>query len=334
MSKFWLSLTLFVLISGCRVERREERMVANTEALRARCVGRSVIEIPRSFVAARVTTGMFRARGPGAQGPSFDVVVRSGLTRATFVSAIAKRRSELNGESSDTVNILRLERALSDDATLFRVQEIDDAYVSEINLLRGSSMVTVRLESYHGQFLSAEERIINFAAGIKDTGDDLVVEQTGGFCLGPVVLSGEFADESSRILFRNGKGVNLSIEIDTFTSDEKVALLSRMSGPDSLLTKFDVRPTVLRARERTVAGMRAQEWLGWARLTDEQNSKTLKFALETMRENPGKTTPSIAVTLDTAQTLEDGSSTKTTISDDEAIRLWDSLVNSIHPTKY
>ena len=88
---------------------------------------------------------------------------------------------------------------------------------------------------------------------------------------------------------------------------------------------------VLRKDERQIGSARAQEWLGWAKLSVGDDTKTLKFALETMRERPGKTSPRIALTLDSAQPLEDGSPTKTAITKEQAIQLWDSIVDSMHP---
>ncbi|MFL6676561.1 MAG: T6SS immunity protein Tli4 family protein [Massilia sp.] len=330
MKEIWLTLALLMIISGCRVERKEKEMSSKNEPQNTYCVGRHTVGLPGSFTESPVTTGTFKGSGLSAQDPSFDVVVRAmGMTRSQFASEVQKRRAEIAESSSGNVKVLRLEKEVSDDTTLFRVQEIDDAYVSEVILLRGSSVVTVRLESYRGQFLAAEESLIKFAAGIKDKHEEVGGEQSHGFCLGPVVVTGEFNDENGSFLFRNNKGADFGIEIVTYTPDEQVPLLARMSGSDSLLTIFDVRHKVLRARERTLAGMRAQEWLGWARLSEEQDAKTLKFVLETMRPTPGKTTPGMHLTFETAQPLEDGSPTKTLMSDDEAIQLWDSVVNSI-----
>ena len=249
----------------------------------------------------------------------------TGLSHSQFELEIAKRRAELKNSHSETMNVLKLERKLSDDAILFRVLEIENAYVSEINLLLGTSLVTVRHESYHGQFLAAEEDLIKFSQRMSDN----AAGKLRGFCLGPVVVSGDFKVEKGSYLFRNGLGAEFEVEADTYTLDDRVPLLARMSGPDSLLSIFDVRHSVLRAREREVIGMRAQEWLGWAKVTEEQDVKTLQFNLETMRARPGKSTPSLSITFETAQPLEDGRPTKTLISDEEAVQLWDSVVNSI-----
>jgi hypothetical protein len=336
MTKISLMLVLLVIIPGCRIQTGGKKEVSSiNEPMMTHCVGRHVIEMPGSFAASPVTTGIFKAPGLSAQDASFDVVVHTaGLTRSQFSTEVAKRRAELKRSASKTVDVLRLEKELSDDVVLFRIQRIDDAYVSEINALRGSSMVTVTLDSYNGKFLGAEESLVKFVAAINETDNKTPAEQSQGFCLGSVAVAGEFKTEKGSFLFANGRGADFEVEIDTYGPDDRVPLLTRMSGPDSLLTIFDVHHKVLRTRERTVAGMGAQEWLGWAKLTDEQDAKTLKFTLETVRPSPGKATPSINLTFNTAKPLEDGSPSKTMMSDDEAIKLWDSVVNSIHPAKF
>lgn len=151
------------------------------------------------------------------------------------------------------------------------------------------------------------------------------------FCLGPVTIKGNFDLEKADFLFMNGSGAQFEVNVDTYAPDNSVPLLARMTGPDSLLKFFDVRPTVFRAGERTATGMRAQEWLGAARITDNEVAKALQFTLETMRPVPGSAAPGINLTFETAQPLENGSQTKTLISYDEAIRLWDTVVSSLQP---
>jgi hypothetical protein len=77
--------------------------------------------------------------------------------------------------------------------------------------------------------------------------------------------------------------------------------------------------------------MQAQEWLGWAKVTDESDEKILKFALNSMRAKPSKKTPHISLTYDTAQPFEDGTPTKNNITDAEAMLQWDAAVDSIRP---
>jgi hypothetical protein len=314
-----LMLVSLIVLSACKIHKEEKlNMSTKVEAGLVHCVGRNFITLPSSFVASSVTTGIFKPGETGLEDPSIDVVVRNNaFSSGRFQAEVQKRRVELKSADDGNVNVLRLDKKLSDGANLFRVQEIDDAYVSEISALRGSSIVTLRLESYHGKYIEAEEILIKLINGINAIDASEALKPGPRFCLGAVNIAGNFSLESGSFLFRDGKGANYEVE--------------RMSGPDSLLKLFDVKHQVLRARERTAAGMRAQEWLGWAKINDEPDAKTLKFALDTMRAKSSRAAPKISLTFETAQPLEDGAATKTLISDDEAIQQWDAVVDSIRP---
>lgn len=329
MRKIILGLILIFALNGCKVEKDEAVNMLKHEAMITHCVGRHLISMPQKFQESPITTGIFRAAGLRSQDPAFEVTVRKGnFTQQKFIYEIQNRRVEMTRGGNDRVNVLRLDKQLPDGSALLRLQEIEDAYVSEINLLRKGIMVTVRLDSYQNQYLQAEERLIKFAARIKANQDG----RSEGFCLGAVDIAGNFEAERANFWFRDNQGADFEVDVDTYAVDEGTTLLERMSRPDSLLAVFDVRHRVLRAQERLVAGMQAQEWLGWARLSDDSDERTLKFALETMRPKPSRVKPSISLTFNTAKSLDDGTPTKTLISDDEALQLWDAVVESIRST--
>ena len=298
-----------------------ERAVAETY-----CLGHHLITIPKSFRMSPVVTGIFRPDGSNVKDPAFDITVQfDGLTKAKFDSVVQERRLELSEPEGEAVKILKVDKKISDSATLFRVQEIGDSYFSELYVLHGSAIVKMRLESFRNSYLEAEKKIFELARQIKN----MPVGQRGnGFCLGPVILGSKMMKESASYMFQDDHGLTFEIEIDTYGRDDPVSLLARMSGEDSLLNKFKVKHTVLRARERTVAGMQADEWLGIGFL-EEDNQRTLKFALETKRKVPSLGNPIISLTFDSAQPLRDGTPTKTEISNEGAIELWDSVVNSV-----
>jgi hypothetical protein len=331
MKLYWVTLALLLTLSACKADKEgHQNMSTKSEEHVTHCVGRNFIELPSSFIESSVTTGVFKLGELGNKGEPIDVVVRNGIfTSERFEAEMQKRNSELIKPHHGNVNVLRLDKKLSDGSNLFRVQEIGDSYVSEINILRGSTMVSLRLDSFHNKYIEAEEALIKLIAQIHAVDTMSPGKRNVGFCLGTVVLTANFSMESGSFLFRDGKGSSYGVEIDTFAQDAEPPLLTRMSEPNSLLTLFDVKHKVLRARECTAAGMQAQEWLGWAKVSDEPGQKTLKFALDTMRPKPSKATPSLRLTFDTAQPLEDGTPTQTLISDDEAIQQWDAVVDSI-----
>lgn len=333
MKNIMLMLAVLSIMSGCVPERGVKKMTEKSrEPAVQHCIGRSIIELPSSFTAPLVTMGIFKSKSNGGHDEPMDVLVR-GINPAKFSLEVQKRKAELEALGTPTVDILREVKVLSGTATLFRVQRIEDAYLSEIVFLRGASLVTAKMHSFQEQYLNAEETLMRFAKGVEILDGENSSGKPEGFCLGAVTIDGNFSIEKGSFLFRNGRGAQFEVNVDTYVADDRVPLLERMSGPRSLLNIFNVHHTVYRAREISAGGMRAQEWLGSAQTTDDANEGAFQFTLETMRPSPGKVTPRISLTFETAQPLEDGSPTKTLISKDDAIQLWDSVVVSLRAAK-
>lgn len=333
MKNIMVVLIMAVMVCGCTVEKEGGKEMARRdhESKTVHCIGRSVVELPNSFVASPIATGVFKNRKQG-EGEPIDVLVRTVSDPSIFAGIIQKHKAELEAASSPNVDILREVKELGDNATIFHIQRIDDAFVSEIFFMREKNIVSARLHSFRNQYASAERTLVRFADKVKAIDGSLDPRQVNGFCMGKVAIFDDFEIERSSFLYRNDLGEHFEIDVNTFAKDDRVTLLERMSGPDSLLKMFDVPHTVFRAREKTVAGMRAQEWLGSAQVTEDEGEKAFQFTMETMRPLPSKTFPRISLTFETAQPLEDGRQTKTVISKDDAIRLWDSVVDSLRST--
>jgi hypothetical protein len=325
-------LGLMLTLSSCKVNRSEgPKMLRNDQTLISHCVGRQFIGLPASFSPSSVTTGVFKETGTGPEDPFLDVVVRDGgIDGQEFKSQVEQRRADIKRKNHGAVNVLREDVDLASNVHLFRVQEIEDAYVSELTVRRGTSLITIRLDSFRNQFIAAEKRLVNFVKRDKVEKNTVT---TGSFCLGPIAISGAYTDEKGGFLFRDGKGNSYKMEIDTFAHDGETSLLQRMLGPASLLSIFDVSHRVLRKGERNVAGMHAEEWLGSAKLSEHEDRRALQFTVETMRQQPSKIMPSLTVTFSSANQLEDGTPTKTSMSDSEAIELWDNVVGTIRPAE-
>lgn len=323
-----VALIFSMLNIACHKRVEEAKMPEKYNNFIQYCVGRNVIKIPDVFSASRVTSGYFRAFSNGEKIYPFDVNIdKKKLTQKDFSNHISTRAGELKSSGTASVDVLRAEKKLSGVATLFRVQQVDDAYQDELHFLLGENLIVVTLDSYRNTYLAAEDRLVKFMADFSLTDQD----RTSGFCLGPVTVHGNFDQESGGSYFRDSAGNTYDIKIDTFAKDDPKRLRQRMSGPDSLLSMFHIGHTVLRSRDRTTAGMHAQEWLGWTNFGGENDGKTFKFVLETMRPKASKTTPSITITYDSAQKLADGTETKTNFSDDEAMAIWDKVIDSIQP---
>lgn len=299
------------------------------ERVETYCLARHAVSIPESFKMSPVATGIFKLEGSGASGPAFDIAVQaSDITKSKFDLFVQKRRAELSESESETIKILKLDQTLPDGSVLFRVQEIGESYFSELYMLRGTSVVKIRLESFRNTYVEAEKRIFELSTNIRASSVNASLT-SNEFCLGPVIISSKMSKEYASFMFRDDHGLTFGVEVDTYTPDEPVSLISRMSGADSLLSKFKVKHNVIRARERVVANMQAEEWLGVGYLGNGGDRRTLKFVLETKRRDPGREKPSLTLAFDSAQPLKDGTPTKTNISDAEATELWEQVVNSI-----
>jgi hypothetical protein len=329
MKSVVLIIVSLFFLTGCTGEKKRSVNMSSHDVMEDRCIGRNLISLPRNFRESSVVTGIFRSAKLKPEDPAFEVIVRNGTSsEQEFLNEVQRRRVEITRGGSERVNVLLLDEKLPDGSVLLRLQEIKNAYISEINFVRGKGMVTVRLESYDGQYIQAEKNLMDFASEMRATDEN---RHGTGFCLGAVEVIGNLVAERGSYWFRDGQGSDFEIDVDTYAVDEKVSLLERMAHPTSLLNVFNVKHKVLRARERRAGGMQAEEWLGWARLSEQSDAKTLKFVLETMRSKPSKVAPGITLTFNTAKSQEDGAPTKTIISDDEAMQLWDLVVDSIRP---
>jgi len=323
-------LILALMMTGCAKKNLEKFDMNGYEKNPIpHCAGRLVLAIPSIFSKESLTIGSFKFSGVKFEDPSIDVFVEAvGMNEAKFNKKIQHRSFELKNAGDETTNILKHERRLSDNLYLFRVQEIDDAYISEVLAVKGDNLVTVKMHSFRNQFEAAEDQLMRFVKGILARGSG-VNEGMQGFCLGSLVIMGDFQEESGRFLYRSPNGININLVVDTYSPDEKISLHGRVSGSQSLLTRFKVNHRVLRERERSVAGMSAQEWLSWTETGPADNQGAYGFAVETMRTKPNKLSPSLYLSMDSSQPLADGTPATTSISDREAIGLWDLIIDSI-----
>lgn len=330
MNKHLVFACLAVLLSACNAKKPETPMGKPDMPHSSYCVGRSTIIMPSPFNANPIVSAQIKLASMGKSESSIEVLVRSDHVPDNKIALeVAKRRTELMDRTSGEVEVLRVEKAIDRHTTLFRVQWVEDAYTSEVLLFRDGNVIRANLQSFHNTYELAERRLLEFAESIAMTGAITAVDSLHGFCLGSVIVTGSLSSEAGSFAFEDGRGSTFGVAIDTYAEDAQVPLLARVSGPDSLLTVFDVDHHVLRSGERTVAGMKAQEWLGRAKVGEHQEA--FAFSMETMRAAPGKNAPKIHLSFDTGERLPNGELPGKIMTDDEAVKLWDVVVGSIRP---
>lgn len=317
------------LLCGCEDEGKEKLPIVSPDAVYIQhCAGRHEIDFPSDYDLANGTSGVFKPSGTSDEDSSIAVVVsKNSLDPLNFLTEVNRRRATLKAAADDTTDIFKLEKQVAPDAVLFRINRIDDAYVSEINFLRGGAFVTATIKSWDRKFVEAESVLEKFIQGVHVSGDS----PFGAFCLGPVSVFGDFQEENGSFLFKDKqhKGNSFNLDIDSFKPDEKPSLLQRVAGSDALLTKLRSDHKVIRARKITFAQMSGEEWLGSIKLGESDDPKKLQFVIESIRPTPGKFAPYFNLTFETGKPLDDGTTDKVVMSDDEATKQWDTVVSSI-----
>jgi hypothetical protein len=324
-----IAIALFFICS-CDFGNEKKRIKNREVAMKTYCIGRHVVALPIEFSFVPIVTGVFKESNLGIGQRAIEVIVNTTEKGPKiFESIIDKRLAEIASISNVGINILREEKRIGDNAAMLRIQEVEDAYLSEMIILRGQALVTLRLVSYDNQYLSAEDRLLKLSEKITENNRSTEDDLGNGFCLGDISLTGDYSNESASFLFEDRMGADFDIKVDTYVKDDQIGLLSRMSSPNSLLTAFRVDHNVIRARKTIVAGMQAEEWLGWTMQGRDSNKKVFGFAMETVRPVPGKTAPKITISFDSRKKSNDQSLVDASIDDKIAVALWDSVINSM-----
>ena len=302
-------------------------MAATSKEVRTHCVGRHQIDLPAEFEQMMSATSVFTPPGLTEDDAPVEVtVVSNKIPQSEFKTRVDQRHARILAAADERTDILKEVLVLSKEATVFRINRVKNSYTSELHLWKGGTYLTAETKSYNQHFAQAEARLAAFAANVELAGPG-----HGGFCLGPVAVKGQYAGESASYDFRSKARPDLlvSLEVNTFRPDESVPLLKRVGGADSLLNKFKANNKVMRQGELNVAGMRAQEWLSWIRLGEKADHKQYGFALETMRPKPALMQPHLHLELDSGQGTTNGEPNPNSLSDAEAVALWDAMVKSL-----
>lgn len=314
----------------CRLGRAASLVATKAQEMQTFCFGRHQMELPEDFELAMGASSIFTPPGLTSDDAKVEVTIRaSNATANAFKALVDKRQAKIVADADTHTDVLKELIAVSKDAIIFRIQRIKASYTSELHLLKGGIYLTASSKSYNNHYAQAETRLLAFAGHVEPaTGANVAPT---AFCLGPVLVKGQYVGEYARFRYR-GKtypDVAIELELDTYAPDESESLLQRVEGDTSLLGKFSAGHKVLRKGELTVAGMRAQEWLGAIRQGEQGDRKQYGFAVETMRSTPSSTQPRMHLDFDSGQKGRDGAEYATTLTDQQAIELWDGVVKSI-----
>ena len=333
MNKFFL-LLLTGMLSACGEHSKGgpdlSQKLTDNHTL---CFARNLIDLPSDFVRVDGLTAVFSPQGLMDDDGEVNVeIVKAKISEEKFNNLVFNRRAEIIKAATLTTGKLRNERQVDENSKIFTILTIDDAYSTELHALLDGNYIVLKTASYENQFMAAEHRVIDMWRNFEKT---TATNMATAYCLGNVSVRGKFKQEQADFSFRSAKypDIKISIETDTYRIDEKKSLLERVDGSSPLARVLDTQPKVIRKGELKIASMKAQEWLGWMILGEQDKAKKqYGFALETMRAKPSPSQPHIHLELDTRQPGADGTVAETNLTETEIIGLWDSVSKSIRPT--
>ncbi|WP_338764299.1 T6SS immunity protein Tli4 family protein [Massilia sp. METH4] len=316
------------LLSACR-ENEDKGVAMKSEAYNTvpYCAGRVSFLLPEGWRQRRSVQATFGLEGVGDDGDDIEVVTEEGLSQKNFEEKILVRTAEIRKSQDIDTDVLELKHIVGPQEILFRIKRIGSSYSSELHKLIDGTYVRMSTDSFNGQFVAAEHRLYDFAKALRsNTGHSA----EGGFCIGVISVLQKYSSEAIRVGYESSEHSDalLSLDIDTFRPDEGVSLFQRVTGTDSLLNRFGVTSRVIRKRETKVAGMTAQEWMAWMPADKSSDSGRFLFAVESRRTKPDRLRPSIHAELETARRSTDGARQQNSLSESEAVILWDNFVES------
>lgn len=354
-------MTTMLVLGGCGPSKQEQHTVAAlTHTLRTHCFGRFLIDLPESFQpryrAASVT--LYYGRDEDFKTVEAKVVDEN-VTPERFANAVKQRSAQIAAAINYKTNgpMLLLEDRLDESSILFRYfesSELDNYHTHEIHLLLSGAHVLLKADSYKGVMEPVEARLKKLASQVRKFSDP---QQAGpGYCLGPVVIDTDNDYELAVAYFRDKthkhRDVDLEIDLDTFKQPEDEPRVIRRSERNA--AELGLNPKVLRKGETQLGGMQAEEWLSrWEGKTHEgEEIIAYTFAIESSPPVPSLNHPTIQLLLgaggrlstepaaglvpykDTAATrgpVKAPVDVSSSLTENEAIGLWDAIAKSVRP---
>ncbi|WP_295549090.1 T6SS immunity protein Tli4 family protein [uncultured Pseudacidovorax sp.] len=320
------------------------------------CLGRYLIDLPKGF--ELYTGGWGDIELYYGLDKDFKTVNASvqpdTYTPEEFISAVRRRRDELNNEVNTAVKtpmLLHTEK-IGDYAFLLRRHDsrrYDSSVKSEVHQLVGQRYVIFEQESYVTEKLyaikprptdryklidtaPAEERLKMISSRLRPALD--AKRSVSGFCQQGVVFDVGQDDERSNFRFfdESRPDVHIDVHYHAVKGQPKESLFERESvGNDSR-----IRPmlnaggyVVMRKREITLGGMNAQELL--SRFSRPIVQHLFGIATRMPQRSLGQPTIEITMMTGTTYGVPDEQQTPSSLSDEQARKLWDDMVKSVRP---
>lgn len=348
----WVLLATVFAGAGC-TESNQGGGTEPLKSMQAQCFGRHQGNLPHSFRFSRAGSSVMFYYGHDADFETVEFAVAAeDLEAENFGRSLGRRAAEISGEINEKTNgsMLLANEGIGTETVLLRYHKSDISdlsHVHEVHRLVDGVHVFLRAESYDGVMEGVELRLKNLAAKVEPISS--VAPDAGRFCFGPVSIEAGNDYELAIIRYRDSEWVHrdvfLQVEVNTFKRDEAAPRLLQRLGRN--FGGFGFKPHVIRKGEAQLGGVPAEEWLGRERV--DQSVEHL-FVVESYPDSPALGSPALQVTLRTGGRVPDQrvsglppyrrstsdarppeESVTSSLTDAQAIALWDAVVGSVRP---
>lgn len=337
LGRLCLIATMALSCSGCESKDKDSHTVPHLmRNMKTQCVGRYLLDLPESFKRIYLPAGSTGDAtfyfGHGADFRTVNVtVVAHPVTPERFESAIAERAGALaGGVNYETNGSMLLDQeawsSLQVRLVYHASTEVADAQVHELHMLVKDTHVVIGTTAFEAaQIAAAESRlhtILDKINSVTDPGD-----AGPGVCLGPVVVDAGSDYEELQLGFRAADRAHsdllLQVSLNTFLQpDGEPSLIAR---GESNLAGLGVKRKVLKKGKLQLAGMDGEQWLG---RFDDGDSAQHGFYAETDIRRPSSLHPKLMLEMFTGGESDSGEPVASSLSDEQAILLWERIVGS------
>lgn len=326
---------LIAAIVGCNPAEKETKpMTELTQNMKSQCLGRYLVDVPGSFLKKRhAQVTLYYGRDEHFK--TIDVeVIDWDATVESMTDAVDAKVADVSGEKNWVTKKSNLLKKIkeSDHAFMLRFHEdisSDSGAEHELHTLVGKTYLRLKASSYEGISKNKEDlteaveaRIRELASNIHTVDDPTAAGP--GFCLGPVIIQSNQDFENGSFIFFDIAGhpdVSFKYSTSNQNADPK-PLLERGKELNMYLGHGLSR---LRAQGITIAGMPAQELV--TKIKDDRVQ--YQFDLESIPDPSTMTNPVIHIDLDTGDQLADGRYIDSSMSEKDAISVWDAIIKSV-----
>lgn len=330
------AFALIVWVGGCDRVNQDKHMAAGATlpTMRTHCIGRFLIDLPEDF---KQTLGseveLIYGLDKDFQKVGVKVLRASGI-QPSFDSFVQKRAAELASQQhfeATSKTMLALQQRIDSNSVLVRAffsPRMLDSYRSEMYRQVGNAVGLFTKRVYTGKSAEAVEakliRVVENTIFIQNPA------QAGrGTCLGPLLIDAGQDGEWFSVRFDTDRMPDVLIEIDinSLLAKSDGGLLKRIDSKADMLAKLDFKSDTLRRGKTTIAGQPSEELLS----KGEERGHTVRgFTAESLLLTPATfSAPSIAITMNMGGLLDGGKYYNASMTEPEAIALWDAIVKSI-----